>query len=66
MESGILCLSGNELTVLVITIAIYLGEIFDVDDLVTIANFSNMLGDNLNLIAAQKVRCEAAKAEIVK
>ena len=66
MESGVLCASGNELTILIISIAIYLGEIFEIDDLVTLANLSNMLGDNLNLIAAQKARCESSTPEKVK
>ena len=58
MESSILCASSPELSVLATTIAIYIGEMFSVGDLSTIANFFNILGDTISLLATQKVRCE--------
>jgi len=58
MESSILCASGPELSILATTIAIYIGELFDVNDLGTIANFLNILGDSVALLANQKNRCQ--------
>ena len=58
MDSSIWCSSGPELTILATTISIYISEMYDSTNLNTIANFVEAIGENLQLIAAQKNRCE--------
>ena len=64
MESSIWCASGPELSILATTIAIYISEIYAIEDLNTIACFFNILGDTLTLIANQKIRCEVSIASL--
>lgn len=58
MDSNFLCASGPELSILANTIAIYISQLYDADDLLSIAYFVETLGNNLSLIGNQKFRCE--------
>lgn len=58
MEFNFWCASGTELSILANTIAIYISQMYGADDLITISNFVETLGDILSLIAGQKARCE--------
>ena len=61
MEFNFWCASGAELSILANTIAIYISQLYDADDLITISNFVEALGDILSLLAGQKARCQASK-----
>jgi len=58
MDFNFWCASGAELSVLASTIAIYISEHYNADDLLSIAYFVETLGNNLSLIGNQKLRCE--------
>jgi len=58
MDFNFWCASGRELSVLANTIAIYIGEHYNADDLLSIAYFVETLGNNLSLLGNQKFRCE--------
>ena len=61
MEFNFWCASGAELSILANTIAIYISQLYDANDLITISNFVETLGDMLSLLAGQKARCESSK-----
>ena len=63
MEFNFWCASGTELSILANTIAIYISQLYNADDLITISNFVETLGDMLSLIAGQKARCESSNNE---
>lgn len=58
MDFNFWCASGPELSVLANTIAIYISEHYNADDLLSIAYFVETLGNNLSLLGNQKLRCE--------
>lgn len=58
MDFNFWCSSGAELSILANTLAIYISEHYNTDDLLTIAYFVETLGNNLSLIGNQKLRCE--------
>ena len=58
MDFNFWCASGPELSVLANTIAIYISEYYNANDLLTIAYFVETLGNNLSLLGNQKLRCE--------
>lgn len=58
MDFNFWCASGPELSVLANTIAIYISELYNADDLLSIAYFVETLGNNLSLLGNQKLRCE--------
>lgn len=66
MEFNFWCASGPELSMLANAIAIYIGQSYDADDLITISNFVETLGDMLSLIAGQKARCQSSKKNKLK
>ena len=61
MEFNFWCSSGAELSILANAIAIYISQLYGADDLITISNFVETLGDMLSLLAGQKARCESSK-----
>lgn len=58
MDFNFWCSSGPELSVLANTLAIYISEHYNADDLLSIAYFVETLGNNLSLLGNQKLRCE--------
>lgn len=58
MDFNFWCTSGPELSILANTIAIYISEHYNADDLLSIAYFVETLGNNLSLLGNQKLRCE--------
>ncbi len=58
MDFNFWCVSGPELSILANTIAIYISEHYNADDLLSIAYFVETLGNNLSLLGNQKLRCE--------
>lgn len=58
MEGNFWCASGPELAILANTLAIYISEHYNADDLLSIAYFVETLGNNLSLLGNQKLRCE--------
>ena len=58
MDFNFWCASGPELSILANTIAIYISEHYNADDLLSIAYFVETLGNNLSLLGNQKFRCE--------
>lgn len=58
MDFNFWCASGPELSVLANTLAIYISEHYNADDLLSIAYFVETLGNNLSLLGNQKLRCE--------
>lgn len=58
MDFNFWCSSGPELSVLANTLAIYISEYYNADDLLSIAYFVETLGNNLSLLGNQKLRCE--------
>ena len=58
MNYNFWCASGTELSILANTIAIYISEHYNANDLLSIAYFVETLGNNLSLLGNQKYRCE--------
>lgn len=52
--------NGNEWVVLASSMAIAIAEKQSTENLNTLANFFNALGDNLSIIAAQRENCSNA------
>ena len=58
MDYNFWCASGPELAILANTIAIYISQLYNADDLLSIAYFVETLGNTLSLLGNQKLRCE--------
>lgn len=58
MDFNFWCSSGAELSILANTLAIYISEHYNANDLLSIAYFVETLGNNLSLLGNQKFRCE--------
>ena len=65
MEFNFWCASGPELSILANTIAIYICEHYNADDLLSIAYFVETLGNILSLLGNQKARCENSQNIII-
>ena len=58
MNTNIWCASAPELSILANVISIYIAELYDIDDINTLAAFFTIIGDTLTLLAIQESRCE--------
>lgn len=66
MDFNFWCASGAELSTLANTLAIYISEHYNAEDLLSIAYFVETLGNNLSLLGNQKLRYENSLNNILR